>query len=170
MKHASRGGGREIENTETESLSAAARGDWREETLTESPPEGSSIPPSASPSTPPSRSAPLHHHLLQDLIIPTVISWQTWCMIQYTRFPWSIVFLCPCLSSNLLLAILKFFVDWLHKSLLSSMWRVSQHRKQIFLLRRRTRTSQDLIYEMQNNERESLDLHTLVDRIAKTFR
>jgi hypothetical protein len=37
-------------------------------------------------------------------------------------------------------------------------------------LQRRTRTSQDLIYEMQNNERERLDLHTLVDRTAETFR
>jgi hypothetical protein len=78
-------------------------------------------PPTASPSTPPSRSAPLHHHLLQDLNIPTVISWQTWCMMQYTHFRWSIMFLCPCLSSNLLLAIVKFFVDWLHTSFLSSM-------------------------------------------------
>jgi hypothetical protein len=78
-------------------------------------------PPPASPSAPPSRSAPLHHHLLQDLIIPTVISWQTWCMTQYTPFPWSVVFICPCLSSNLLLVIVKFFVDWLHTSLLSSM-------------------------------------------------
>jgi hypothetical protein len=32
------------------------------------------------------------------------------------------------------------------------------------------KNNQDLIYEMQNNERERLDLHTLVDRIAKTFR
>jgi hypothetical protein len=78
-------------------------------------------PPPVSPSTPPSRSAPLHHHLLQYLIILNVISWQTWCVMQYTRFPWSIVFLCPCLSSNLLLAVVKFFVDWLHTSLLSSM-------------------------------------------------
>jgi hypothetical protein len=37
-------------------------------------------------------------------------------------------------------------------------------------LQRRTETSQDLIYEMQNNERERLDLRTLVDRIAETFR
>jgi hypothetical protein len=29
---------------------------------------------------------------------------------------------------------------------------------------------QDLIYEMQTNERERLDLHTLVDRTAETFR
>jgi hypothetical protein len=29
---------------------------------------------------------------------------------------------------------------------------------------------QDLIYEMQNNEWERLDLHTLVDRIAEMFR
>jgi hypothetical protein len=42
-------------------------------------------------------------------------------MTQYTHFPWSIVFLCPCLCSNLLLAIVKLFVDWLHTSLLSSM-------------------------------------------------
>jgi hypothetical protein len=92
-----------------------------EEMPSQSSPEGSFIPPLASPSTPLSRSAPLHHHLLQDLIIPTIISWQTWCMTQYTRFPWSIVFLCTCLSSNLLLAIVKFFVDRLHTSLLSSM-------------------------------------------------
>jgi hypothetical protein len=32
------------------------------------------------------------------------------------------------------------------------------------------KNSQDLIYEMQNNERERLDLHTLVDRTAETFR
>jgi hypothetical protein len=31
------------------------------------------------------------------------------------------------------------------------------------------KNSQDLIYEMQNNEREILDLHTLVDRTAETF-
>jgi hypothetical protein len=31
------------------------------------------------------------------------------------------------------------------------------------------KNSQDLIYEMQNNERERLDLHTLVDRTAVTF-
>jgi hypothetical protein len=37
-------------------------------------------------------------------------------------------------------------------------------------LRVRTRTSQDLIYEMKNNERGRLDLHTLVDRTAETFR
>jgi hypothetical protein len=116
-----KGGIGKIENIKTESLSAVAGGDWRGETPSESPLEGSSIPPTASPLTPPSISAPLHHHLLQDLIIPTVISWQTLCMTQYTRFPWSIVFLCPCLSSNLLLAIVKFFLDWLHTSLLSSM-------------------------------------------------
>jgi hypothetical protein len=39
-----------------------------------------------------------------------------------------------------------------------------------FFLQRRTRTSQDLIYEMQNNKRERLDLHTFVDRTAETFR
>jgi hypothetical protein len=116
-----KGGFGEIENTKTESLPAAAKGDWRGETPLESPPKGSSIPPPASPSTPSSRSAPLHHYQLQDLIIPTVNSWQTWCMMQYTRFLWSIVFLCPCLSSNMLLAIVKFYVDWLHTSLLSSM-------------------------------------------------
>jgi hypothetical protein len=38
--------GREIENIEIESLPAAAGGDWRGETPPESPPEGSSIPPS----------------------------------------------------------------------------------------------------------------------------
>jgi hypothetical protein len=32
------------------------------------------------------------------------------------------------------------------------------------------KNSQDLIYEMQNNERERLDLHTLVDRTAEMFR
>jgi hypothetical protein len=32
------------------------------------------------------------------------------------------------------------------------------------------KNNQDLIYEMQNNERERLDLHTLVDRTAETFR
>jgi hypothetical protein len=32
------------------------------------------------------------------------------------------------------------------------------------------KNSQDLIYEMQNNERERLDQHTLVDRTAETFR
>jgi hypothetical protein len=32
------------------------------------------------------------------------------------------------------------------------------------------KNNQDLIYEMQNNERERLDLHTLVDRITETFR
>jgi hypothetical protein len=32
------------------------------------------------------------------------------------------------------------------------------------------RNSQDLIYEMQNNERERLDLHTLVDRTSEMFR
>jgi hypothetical protein len=32
------------------------------------------------------------------------------------------------------------------------------------------KNSQDLIYEMQNNERERLDLYTLVDRTAETFR
>jgi hypothetical protein len=32
------------------------------------------------------------------------------------------------------------------------------------------RNSQDLIYEMQNNKRERLDLHTLVYRTAETFR
>jgi hypothetical protein len=116
-----KGGDGEIENIETESQLAATEGDWRGKTPPESPPEGSYIPFPASPSTPPSRSAPLHHHLLQDLIIPTIISWQTWCMTQYTCFLWSIVFLCPCLRSNLLLAIVKFFVDWLHTSLLSSM-------------------------------------------------
>jgi hypothetical protein len=31
------------------------------------------------------------------------------------------------------------------------------------------KNSQDLIYEIQNNERERLDLHTLVDRTAETF-
>jgi hypothetical protein len=33
-----------------------------------------------------------------------------------------------------------------------------------------TRTSQDLIYEMQNNERERLDLYTLIDCTAERFR
>jgi hypothetical protein len=37
-------------------------------------------------------------------------------------------------------------------------------------LRVRTRTNQDLIYEMQNNEREILDLHTLVDRKVEIFK
>jgi hypothetical protein len=32
------------------------------------------------------------------------------------------------------------------------------------------KNSQDLIYEMQNNEWERLDLHTLVDRTTETFR
>jgi hypothetical protein len=32
------------------------------------------------------------------------------------------------------------------------------------------KNNQDLIYEMQNNERERLDLHTLVDCTAETFR
>jgi hypothetical protein len=32
------------------------------------------------------------------------------------------------------------------------------------------KNSQDLIYEMQNNKRERLDLHTLVDHTAETFR
>jgi hypothetical protein len=31
------------------------------------------------------------------------------------------------------------------------------------------KNSQALIYEMQNNERERLDLHTLVDHRAKMF-
>jgi hypothetical protein len=35
---------------------------------------------------------------------------------------------------------------------------------------KKNKNSQDLIYEMQNNERERLDLRTLVDRTAKTFR
>jgi hypothetical protein len=116
-----KGGFGQIENTKTESLPAVAEGYWRGEMPPESPPKGSSIPPPVSPSTPSSRLAPLHHHQLQGLIIPTVISWQTWCMTQYTHFLWPIVFLCPCLSSNMLLAIVKFYVDWLHISLLSSM-------------------------------------------------
>jgi hypothetical protein len=33
-----------------------------------------------------------------------------------------------------------------------------------------TRTSQDLIYEMQNNEQEISDLRTLVDRASEMFR
>jgi hypothetical protein len=41
-----KGGGREIENTKTESLPAIIGEDWREETPLESPLEGSSIPPS----------------------------------------------------------------------------------------------------------------------------
>jgi hypothetical protein len=53
-----KGGGGEIENTEIESLPAAGGEDWRGEMLLESPPEGSFIPPLASPSTPPSISAP----------------------------------------------------------------------------------------------------------------
>jgi hypothetical protein len=32
------------------------------------------------------------------------------------------------------------------------------------------KNSQDLIYEMKNNERKRLDLHTLVDRTVETFR
>jgi hypothetical protein len=32
------------------------------------------------------------------------------------------------------------------------------------------KNNQDLIYEIQNNERKRLDLHTLVDRTAETFR
>jgi hypothetical protein len=32
------------------------------------------------------------------------------------------------------------------------------------------KNSQDLIYKMQNNKRERLDLHTLVDRTSETFR
>jgi ABC-type sugar transport system ATPase subunit len=35
---------------------------------------------------------------------------------------------------------------------------------------KKNKNSQDLIYEIQNNERERLDLRTLVDRTAKTFR
>jgi hypothetical protein len=33
-----------------------------------------------------------------------------------------------------------------------------------------SKNSQDLIYEMQNNERERIDLHTLVDCTAEMFR
>lgn len=43
----------------------------------------------------------LLHHL------PTVIFWKTWCLLQSIIFPWSIVFLCPCLSSDLFMAIVR---------------------------------------------------------------
>jgi hypothetical protein len=116
-----KGGGGEIKNTKAERLPVAAREDWRGEMPPESPLKGSSIPPPGLHQHHHQDQQHLHHHLLQDLILPTVISWQTWCMTQYTRFPWSIVFIYLCLSSNLLLASVKFFVDWLHTSLLSSM-------------------------------------------------
>jgi hypothetical protein len=64
------------------------------------------------------RHGDFHHHLLNELhlliktlstifIYPFLISWQTWCVIQSIIFPWSIVLLCLCLSSDLLLAILR---------------------------------------------------------------
>jgi hypothetical protein len=45
-----------------------------------------------------------HHHHLH---LPLVISWQTWCLRQYIVFPWSIVSLCWCLSSDLFMAIVR---------------------------------------------------------------
>jgi hypothetical protein len=64
--------------------------------------------------------APLHHHLQHLLIIPTVISWQTWCVVQSIIFLWSIISISK-FEYWLFLAIVKYFTDWLHTSLLSFM-------------------------------------------------
>ena len=52
---------------------------------------------------------------------PTVISWQTWCMMQYIIFPWSIVWLCWCLSSELLWQLWS-SLFWLHTSICYLLW------------------------------------------------
>jgi hypothetical protein len=80
-----KGGGGEIENIETESLSAATGGDWRGKTPLESPPEGSSILPSGisinttvkistSPSPSTARSHHPHHNLLANMMYDAIYS------------------------------------------------------------------------------------------------
>jgi hypothetical protein len=47
----------------------------------------------AGPPPLPLGEAHVHHHLQHLLIISTVISWQTWCVVQSIIFLWSIVFM-----------------------------------------------------------------------------
>jgi hypothetical protein len=47
----------------------------------------------------------LHHYAHHLFIIPTVISWQTRCLMQYIIFSWSIVSLCLVLSDYLFIAM-----------------------------------------------------------------
>jgi hypothetical protein len=91
-----KGGGGETRNTRNRRQKAAAGEDRRGETLPESPPEGS---------TPLRR---VHHqHLQQDhLHLPTVNSWQTWCMMQYT-IPLIYCVSHLCLRSDLFMALVK---------------------------------------------------------------
>jgi hypothetical protein len=48
-----------------------------------------------------------HYYLKYLFIIPTVISWQMWCLMQYIIFSWSIVSLCLVWSSNLFIKMVK---------------------------------------------------------------